>query len=167
MLLPLKKRIRTNLKGAKKVAILGIGSYLNGDDALGLLFIEEVRAILRGTKFTVPVKLFSCGTAPENFTGVIKKFRPSHIIVVDAADMGKKTGSICLVDGKDQNLNVSFSTHGLPFEIFARYIFHYMDTRMIIIGIQAKNLGFGTPVSGQVQKSIKKVASIVKEALLD
>lgn len=35
------------------------------------------------------VTVFDGGIVPENFTGMIKREDPSHIILIDAADMGK------------------------------------------------------------------------------
>jgi hydrogenase 3 maturation protease len=209
-MLSLKKELKIRLRGARRVAILGIGSPLRGDDALGLFFIKELKLLfnplrsqqaasgrkpprVRGgfTKTTkpVPLKLFSCGTTPESCTGEIKKFKPSHIIIVDAFDMGKEVGSISIIDAKkksangsaslamslkcSQSANVSFSTHAMPLKILVDYLSHYLNPEIIFIGIQAKNTEFlpvgrqvGAKLSYEVNKSVKQIAHSIKESLM-
>ena len=164
-MLPLKKELRVRFKGAKRAAILGIGSPLRGDDALGLVLIEELRKSLKGAKRRIRVKLFSCQTAPENFTGEIKKFKPDIILIIDALDMGKKAGRMSALDAKAKSVNVSFSTHGLPIKMFIDYLHHALSCRVITIGIQPKSLEFGAVLSKDVKKSIGKLSTLLKEIL--
>ena len=60
--------------------LLGIGNPLNGDDGVGIYVAEQFRK-----EGWIPL---ACGTAPENFTGIIRKTRPSCLVLVDAAAMG-------------------------------------------------------------------------------
>lgn len=163
----LKKELKIRLRGAKRVAILGIGSSLRGDDALGLFFIKGLKLLLKKATMPMPLKLFSCGVTPENYTGEIKKFKPSHIIIVDALDIGKEAGSISIIDAKKKSANVSFSTHGLPVRIFTDYLSRYLNLKIIFIGIQAKQVEFGTGLSYEVNKSVNQVASFIKEGLIN
>jgi hydrogenase 3 maturation protease len=166
-MLSLKRELKIRLKGAKRVAILGIGSPLRGDDALGLVLIEELKALLRKVKLPMPLKLFSCGVTPENYTGEIKKFKPGHIIIVDALDMNKEAGSISIIDAKKESVNVSFSTHALPIRIFTDYLSHYLDCRIIFIGIQAKTVEFGAHLSYEANKSVKQVTRLIEGNLIN
>lgn len=157
----LKKELQSRLKGARKVAILGIGSPLRGDDAAGPLFIKELDSAIKGAKVALPVKLFSCETAPENYTGDIRKFGPTHIIIVDAVDMGKEAGRADIVDLEKRNEQVSFSTHRLPISMFIEYLKQYLNCRVIMIGIQPKSIDFSAPLSGEVREAVKQVSSSV------
>ncbi len=89
----LKTILKNKLKGAKKIAVLGVGSSLKSDDAAGLLVAEELKKI-KNPK----LKVFFGSTAPENLTGEIIKYKPTHIIIVDSVDMDQKPGSILLID---------------------------------------------------------------------
>ena len=162
---PLKKELKVRVKGAKRIAVLGIGSPLRGDDVLGLLIIEELKKALIKVKKTLPLKLFSCGSIPENYTGEIKKFKPSHFLIVDAVDTGKKAGKISIIDAKKRSADVSFSTHRLPIKMLIDYLSHYLDCQIISIGIQPKSIEFGIPLSKEVEKNIKKVSFLIKEVL--
>ncbi|MCX5686330.1 MAG: hydrogenase maturation protease, partial [Candidatus Omnitrophica bacterium] len=89
----LKKTLAGRLAGAKKIAVLAIGSELRRDDSAGILVAEELEKNLKNSKARrVPLKIFIGGTAPENLTGVIKKFKPSDILIVDALEMNRKPG---------------------------------------------------------------------------
>ncbi len=163
----LKRELKIRLKGAKKVVILGIGSPLRGDDALGLAVIKELKRSLMKQKNRVPLKLFACGVVPENYTGEIKRFKPSHILMVDAVDTGKAAGRISIIDAKDKSTNASFSTHRLPLEVFSDYLFHSLDCRIIFIGIQAEAAEFGTHLSYDANKSVKQAARLIAESLIN
>jgi hydrogenase 3 maturation protease len=163
----LKKDLQSSLKGAERVAIVGIGSSLRGDDAAGPLFIEELRAALRGAKETLPLKLFSCETAPENYTGDIRKFNPTHIIIVDAIDMGRQTGWTGVVDLEKTGEQVSFSTHRLPINMLVEYLKQYLKCRIITIGIQPESVDFSSPLCDNVRNAVRELRNIVLESLIN
>lgn len=88
---PLKAKLSQRLKGATRIAVLGVGSDLRGDDAAGLLAVSEFkrqRAAFsrshgqRARRSHPIVKCFIGGTAPENSLGAIRRFQPSHLIVI-------------------------------------------------------------------------------------
>jgi hydrogenase 3 maturation protease len=162
----LKRELKNSLEGSERVAILGIGSLLRGDDALGLLFIDELKASLKKNKPRFPLKLFSCGVTPENFTGEIKRFKPSLILIIDAVDMAKKAGQISVIDAGKNTYNVSFSTHGLPIKLLVDYLTRSLGCRIIFIGIQPKSAGFDLPVSSEVSKAIKKISRLIMDSLV-
>lgn len=163
---PLKKELKNWLKGAKRVAILGIGSPLRRDDALGLVLIKELKKSLRKQKKRMPLKLFSCGVTPENYTGEIKRFKPSHILIVDALDMAKEAGEVSIIDAKKQSANVSFSTHGMPLKMLIDYLIQSLGCRIVSIGIQPKSIELGLSISNKVNKTIKKISTLIIENMI-
>jgi hydrogenase 3 maturation protease len=165
-MLSLKRELKKNLDGAKRVAVLGIGSSLRGDDALGLAFIAELKASLKKERSRIPLKLFSCGVVPENYTGAVKRFKPSLIIIVDALDMAEEPGRISLIDGKKKSSNVSFSTHGLPLNLLIDYLTRSLDCRIISFGIQPESVEFGSSLSKKVNRSVKKLSRLIMENLI-
>jgi len=160
----LRTQLQKNLKGAGRIAILGIGSSLRGDDVAGLLVIDRLRAARRTAKKRPPLKLFSCETTPENFTGEIKRFKPTHIVIVDAVDMGKGAGSVRIIGPEKESTNASFSTHGLPIKIFIDYLCRSFSCRIITIGIQPESIEFGSLLSTRVSKTIKQVSGIIMDS---
>jgi hydrogenase 3 maturation protease len=157
----LKTLLKKKLKGAKKIAVLGVGSVLRNDDAAGLLVADELKKIK-----SPKLKVFFGSTAPENLTGEIIKYRPTHIIIVDSVDMDQKPGSILLIDHLVVD-GVSFSTHMLPVKMIVDYFLESLKCEIIIIGIQPKSLEFGEIVSNGVKKSIKQIADAIRQILLE
>jgi len=161
----LNKELKKRLKNAKSVFVLGVGSELLSDDRAGLLVAEQLKALYAGKKrLTIRFKSLPAGNAPENFTGEIKKFKPTHLIIVDAADLGKRPGasamfSPCEVTG------ISFSTHRLPCKIMADYLRQSLACEIIMIGIQPKSLVFGKPVCKAVEGSVRSLVSTIQSCL--
>jgi hydrogenase 3 maturation protease len=147
------------LKDARRVAIIGIGSDLRADDAAG---VEVVRSLRR--HLTSPnVLLIDGGVAPENFTAQIKKFRPSHVIMIDATDLGLKPGTASIVD-LNTITGPSIFSHRLPLSIFADYLRAH-DTKIIFIGIQPANARIGAAMSNQVKRSVDATSAAILKFL--
>jgi hydrogenase 3 maturation protease len=155
----LERKLKDSLINAERVALLGVGSELRGDDAAGVLVAGEFRG--ESAKF----KVFIGGTAPENLTGEIKKFNPTHLIIVDSAEMSKPAGTVQLFEPEDI-AGVSFCTHQLPLTILAGYIKESIGCKVLVIGIQPKKINFSAGLSREVQKSIKYVSDTIKRVIL-
>lgn len=156
--LSLKSLLQSSLDGARKVAVLGVGSELRGDDQAGLLVVDKLNDKCKKEGSFPQLELFKGFTAPENVTGEIKKYAPSHLIVVDAADVGSEPGTIEVID-PDLVGGVSFSTHMMPMKIVMDYVNESMQCKMMIIGIQPKCLEFLAPVSREVRTSVRQVVA--------
>jgi hypothetical protein len=65
------------LSGATRVAVLGIGDDLNPQDRPGILGALEIHKMERPN-----VTCFLTGSMPENYTGAIRKLRPSHVLML-------------------------------------------------------------------------------------
>ena len=95
----LTTELKNRLKAAKRIAVLGVGSELRGDDVAGMLVAGAVQ------KKSKKIRVFLGATAPENLTGEIIKFKPTHLIIVDTADIKEKPGTILFeIAGVDETL---------------------------------------------------------------
>ena len=157
----LKKQIKKILDGAKRIAVVGVGSELRGDDAAGLMVAGKLAKKLAGRQ---DVKVFMGATAPENLSGEIKRYRPTHIILIDAASMGEKTGSVRIFE-PGHIKGVSFCTHQLPLSIFADYMAASLGCKVNVIGIQPAKLNFMRKPSRQIVNASDKTAKAIFEAL--
>jgi hydrogenase 3 maturation protease len=161
----LRNKLKSNLDGAKRIAILGVGSQLRADDNAGMLIAQELERSEAQINKAVDLKVFLGHTAPENLSGEIKKFEPTHVIIIDTADIGKKPGEVA-VFGPEDSGGISFSTHKLPIKVLAHYLTQSMDCRIIIIGIQPKTLDFGKNVSREVIALIKEISKEIKDVMI-
>ncbi|HNX91253.1 MAG TPA: hydrogenase maturation protease, partial [Candidatus Omnitrophota bacterium] len=132
---------------------------LRGDDIAGVLASKYIEKIAKAEKKKNIKVVYGC-TAPESVTGEIKKNKPTHLVIIDAADMGAKPGVAGLIEAKDVT-GASFSTHMLPLKIFLQYLSLFLKCEVVIIGIQPKSLSFGKPCSAIVDKTAKKLAEII------
>jgi hydrogenase 3 maturation protease len=143
------------LKGASKIVLLAVGSELRGDDAAGLLVAEELQ------NHKLPnLEVLIGGTAPENLTGEIKRLKPSHLVIVDAAEMNEAPGTIKLVLPEEIG-GFSFSTHSLPLKVMVDFIRQDWPCEVLIIAIQPANLSFGAQVSGAVRRAARQVCDLM------
>jgi hydrogenase 3 maturation protease len=143
------------LEGCSRIALLGVGCELRGDDAAGLLLVRELAIMVRKRPFSrLQFEGFEGGNAPENATGFIKGFRPSHIIVADAADISLPPGEWREINPEDIN-GISFSTHTLPMGIITEYLQQATAAAISIIGIQPGNLDFGRPPTEALKRGVR------------
>ncbi|MFH0839540.1 MAG: hydrogenase maturation peptidase HycI [Candidatus Omnitrophota bacterium] len=157
----LKRELSNRLSGIKRVAVLGIGSQLKGDDAAGIIAAMRLKELIAKKSLSRDVEIFMGGTAPENITSEIKKFAPSAIIIIDSADIGSSPGDIGLIDAEDIG-GISLSTHNLPATMLIEYLKQFLKCEVWIIGIQPKSLKFGAELSPEV----KDAAELLADSLL-
>lgn len=104
------------------------------------------------------------GTVPENFTGLVKKANPSHIILIDAADMGKPPGSVKIIE-KDEISQYNISTHAMPLSFLIKYLEHFTEAGIILVGIQPKEMELADTISPEVEESVASVMDILRELI--
>lgn len=126
-----------------------------GDDAIGVYFVNrfnEAREDEDVSSSSYEAKAFCGGSAPESMTGEIRKFNPSHLLIIDAANLNQKPGTIELVN-TDNIEGVSFSTHRLPTRIFMDYLVKSIGCEVLILGIQPKSMNFGEELSYELKQT--------------
>jgi hydrogenase 3 maturation protease len=146
------------LRGASRVAVVGIGSEMRGDDAAGIEVVRGLREVLESPN----VLLVEGGTVPENFTSRIKLFKPSHIIFVDAADFGGEPGEVVLADPSAITGQL-ISTHTIPLSVISKYLREETRAKVALLGIQPARANMDEKMSKTVRNSIEWV----KETLLE
>ncbi|MFA5394273.1 MAG: hydrogenase 3 maturation endopeptidase HyCI [Candidatus Ratteibacteria bacterium] len=161
----LKTSLKNRLEDADRIAVLGIGSLLRADDAVGMLVAEKVEKNLKPTCRKPEVKVFFGETAPENLTGEIKKFKPTHLIIIDSGDTGKDPGAITVI-GPEEEIGVSFSTHQLPTGIMIDYLLKFIKCQVTVVVIQPKTLAFNQPLSKEAAGAVKALSSTLLQLLI-
>jgi hydrogenase 3 maturation protease len=141
------------------VVVLGVGSELRSDDAAG---IRVCAALAR--KPLPGVHTLDGGSVPENCTAAIRRLAPSHLIIVDAANLAQAPGTIRVIDFADIG-GASFATHALPLSVLAGYLQKEVGCRVTVIGIQPKSLEFGRTMSPEVSAAVGKTVRALRECL--
>ncbi len=148
------------LKGATRVVVVGVGSEMRGDDAAGMEIVRRLRGVLKSSH----VFLIEGGVAPENFTSKIRRFQPSHVILIDATDFGAEPGEVVLAE-PGAITGQSISTHTMPLSILAKYLQEQTGAKIALLGIQPARAQMGAEMSGTVKDSVKRVAEILLREL--
>lgn len=148
--------LRREVAAARRLVVLGVGDSENGDDAAGVLCAEEVRRGLQGRRLR-RIKVVVGANAPENATGLIRRFRPTLVLIVDAALSRRRPGSVFFVKRKDL-ADESLTTHAIPLRFLSAYIEETIGCRVLLLGIQPKAVARGTPLSTRVKSAARAVA---------
>lgn len=137
---------------------MGVGNPLCADDAAGMLFAERVRAEAEKAGALV----MAASTAPENFTGPLRSFRPDALYIVDAADMGERPGTAAVIP-EEAIRGTPFSTHMLPLSFLIAYLRAEIGCRMRVIGVQPASVEPGR----QSCEAVRAAADCLAEAFLE
>lgn len=151
-----KARLARELGRPDKLAVLGVGNVDKGDDAAGVRTAEKLAGLLAATPCP-RLKVFAAGEAPENFTGAVRAFGPSHVLVVDAAAAGFKPGTVFQVDAAaipDDGV----STHRTPLSMLAAYLENTAACRVVILGVEPESFVPGAPLRPSVRKAAGEIA---------
>ena len=144
------------LKG--RVAIIGIGNILRGDDGLGPQLIRMLKdRSLENGQFL----LLDTGEVPENYLERIVACQPDTIILVDALDFGGSPGSIKLIQPEEIESS-GLTTHNASLGLSVSYLKSRIDCNVVLLGIQPLNLEMGSELS----EPIKQALSRIEESLL-
>jgi hydrogenase 3 maturation protease len=163
----LSKLLRNNLansNGSPRLAIVGIGNELNGDDAAGSL----VARALSGRKCDGGVYrllTIDAGVAPENITGDLRTFKPDLIVFIDAADMGEAPGTVRWI-AMDEIDGMSASTHRMPLSMLAQYLTLELGCDIVLLGIQPASVEMGKALSDPVRRLVKHMSDDLCDLLM-
>ena len=125
--------------------LLGIGNPRHGDDALGPVFARAFRHS--------GWRCLNAATAPENYTGLIRRLRPDLLVLLDAADMGLPPGTLRRLE-PDAIAAGDFGTHAGSIGHLANYLSDCAG-RIAILGIQPADTTPGARLSAPVRATLQ------------
>jgi hydrogenase 3 maturation protease len=150
--------LRDFIRGATKIAILGIGNDLRTDDGLGPYIIETLNID------DPRIMIENVGSVPEGFARNLAEFGAERVIMVDAADMMKPPGHIELVT-KDRIGGINISTHSMPLSFLMMYLEQETGGKTILIGIQPKSIQFGEGLTPEIQEVVDTTINTLERIL--
>ncbi len=127
------------LKDKPRLLILGIGENRMGDDGIGPYLSFYLSKEIDNPN----ILIMNGGIVPEERKDEIYEFDPEMILILDAADIGKKPGGIGLYK-EDVMLNyLPISSHTLPLPIFIdRLKKNIKGLKIFLLGIQPISMQF-------------------------
>ncbi|MGA2912851.1 MAG: hydrogenase maturation protease [Methanoregula sp.] len=153
--------LRRRLKGACRIAVVGIGDELSPFDRFGMVAAKEIK------KMDLPgIKVFLAGTMPESITGPIRTLHPDHVILLDAAEIGARPGTIEIIKPGTISAGL-FSTHALPLSVVMEYMEKNADTKVTLLGIQPDtsrpDKGLSPAGEDYFQTNLKSLLGILRD----
>ncbi|MDO5819771.1 MAG: hydrogenase maturation peptidase HycI [Methanobrevibacter sp.] len=109
--------------------------------------------------------LINGGSVPENFTGLIKKCNPSHIILIDASLMNREAGEINIVD-KDNIVDISISTHSMSLSYLIKYLQLEREYDILFIGIEPEIMDLSFELSPKIKDSSDMLIKLLFDKIL-
>jgi hydrogenase 3 maturation protease len=158
----LKKDLETFLGDDKerRIAFLGIGSDIRGDEAAGLMIIDH----LKRKDLDENILLLNTGLRPENFTGKVRDFKPTHVIMVDAAHFDGEPGEGRLIP--TQEIGDEVYAHNTPLTLLKAYLEKTMCSNVALLGVQYQESDFSVTPTPEIGRATQIIAETIYRILI-
>lgn len=142
----LESDLREWLKDAKRLVIVGVGNPIREDDNVGLTILQGLQG-----KLSSEVLLLECEMVPEGYLLDIEEFKPSHVLLVDSAVLGREPGDADIVKVNEVAAFSAVSSHMLPLRLFCEYIEKSTCAKIRLLLVEPKSMGFGESLTPELQ----------------
>jgi len=145
--------------------VLGIGNPDRGDDAIGLLVLDELRP-----RCGPDIDLSSGDGDPGWMIDAWEGRRVS--VVVDAVQTGAAPGSVTVIDASAAPLPATTrlsSSHamGVASSVELARALGRLPDRLIVVGVEGRSFALGSEMSPEVAAAVKPATVTVLEVLAD
>jgi len=147
------------LKNVTSVVVIGMGNELRADDAVGLHVVRLLKSF-QNNRLTV----FEGQMTPEVFIGPACATHPTHVLIIDAAELKKKPGAwqVLSMDSVEQGL---FTTHSIPAIEVAAEIKRRCAASVVFVGIQPKSREISLGLSKKCRQAAEEISEIIQKAV--
>ena len=158
-----KSQLNNFLDDCEKLIVLGVGNELKCDDGVGPYIINKLKE--ENIEDKKKLLFIDAKTVPENFTGKIRKEKPTHLIIVDACLMDEEPGAMKIVNKYDF-ASIGISTHSMSLSFFVRYLERDTEFRIIFVGIEPESMDYADNPTAKIAKAADEFVNILKEIIL-
>lgn len=152
-----------------RVLVLGCGNILFGDDGFGPAVVEHLQS-----HYTVPddVCVLDVGTGARDLlcTVALSPVKPRRIVVIDAADTGRKLGEVFVAPIEDlpPAKGGSFSLHQLPTSSLLRELKECCQLDILLIAVQPESIPetVSPGLSQKLEAAVAPVCQYIVESCL-
>ncbi|NLO89064.1 MAG: hydrogenase maturation protease [Clostridia bacterium] len=174
------KGLKEFFRDAERIAVIGIGQEWRQDDAVGIVAVERLYNELSGSQ-ELPlsfnderfhragkeIRLYIGADAPESLTGKIRKFKATHVLFVDAAELARMPGEMELVPLSEVKGD-EISTHNIPLSVLAKFLELDMGCKVLLLGIQPEKISicFEKKLTPKVDEAASIAAVTIRDSLV-
>lgn len=156
----IEKDLKNWFANTKKVVIAGIGNPIRQDDDVGVKIVQNLQG-----KVPENVCLLECETVPESYILDIEMFKPTHVLLIDAAFLGLKPGEASLLETEKIEDYPAITTHMLPLKIFCEYVKQATGAKIALLLIEPASVEFGEGLSVEVEAAAKRLTKVLLDLL--
>jgi hydrogenase 3 maturation protease len=155
----LRRTLERSNAGSARVAVVGVGNSLRGDDGVGVHVTQLLR---RGPKLPPRWSVIDGGSSPEACTAVLRRFAPHLVILADAVDLQALPGTIAWLETWTSD-GLS-STHGLPLDVLASFLRQELGCDVGLLAIQPASVCMGEGLSRWGRRAARAAAAGLRHA---
>ena len=144
------------------VVVIGVGNLLLRDEGVGVHVVREIQ------RLALPVRAIDGGTAGVGLVDYLE--HAAQVVFVDAARMGKEPGEVvrfgpeevaAAVDEAEAGERLSLHEQSLLGVLRLANALGY-EPKVTIIGIEPKEIDWGTELSAEVAAAVPRVVELVR-----
>jgi hydrogenase 3 maturation protease len=141
-----------------KVAFVGVGHPLRGDDYVGSFIVKAARKKCGSEN----VGFFDAEYSVESIISKILDFHARHVVFVDACEMNREPGHVALIPVADTDYPF-FTTHGIPLKLLADQFLK--DAKVWVLAIQPAKMEATSRLSPKVYDAAVSIAKMIVRML--
>lgn len=155
------KQLLKSASSANRVALVGVGHPLRGDDYVGS---QIVKILAEHVESALPdgVYLFDAEGDVEAVITKLADVAPKHVIFIDACEMKLKPGETQLLSIEEIGYPF-FTTHGIPLKVLAEQLLP--NSQAWVLGIQPTQIEFGEDLSTAVNEVAISISRFLMKIL--
>ena len=152
-------KLEVFFRDAERVVIIGMGNELRADDAIGLLVVRLLKPYSHNR-----LHVFEGHMTPDVFIAPSCAAYPTHLLIVDAAELHKKPGTwqVLFPNEVEEGL---FTTHTIPVVEMAAEIQRRCGAKVAFLGIQPKSRDISLSQSKECLRAAEKIADIIRRII--
>ena len=144
-----------------RVAILAIEHSESYEDGVG---VGIVRALAARKLTNGHLCLIEAGQAPETYSNVLRRFDPTHILLIDSVGMGKPPGAAVWLAAKELD-SAENTPHASRLVEFVRYLNAEFNCDVMVLGIQPLPDTLDARTATAAQEAVQQVSEALYAAL--
>lgn len=153
--------VLTSSSPESKLALVGLGHPLRGDDYVGSCIIKGIIKTCGGVR-SGNVYLFDAEDNLEHAITKLSRIGPKQVVFIDACEMGAKPGETKLLP-IDETTYPFFTTHGIPLKVLTERLL--MGCKVWVLAIQPKETDFGDDLSPELCDTANYVSRFIGSRL--
>lgn len=152
--------LREWVKDAKRVVLVGVGNPIREDDNVGLVILQGLQG-----KLSADVLLLECEMVPEGYLLDIEEFKPTHVLLVDSAVLGREPGDADLVKVTEVAAFSAVSSHMLPLRLFCEYVEKSTGAKIRLLLVEPKCMDLGERLTPELQMAAGNITEMLLRVL--